>query len=112
MATKTKQQHDPSELETIHEDIEGLAHDINAIMSVLKQGPKKTKQDTSKAVTRVRDFVRACGVNGRRYYGQARKSAGRFATRAHQHIEEKPLQSAGIALAAGLVIGFLASRRK
>jgi len=96
------------QIQAISEDMSQLAEDARALMAatadVAGEKVAEARQRLAAALERSRE-------RGQEIYGRAREKVVAGAQTADEAVREHPYQALGIAFGAGMLIGYLASRR-
>ena len=92
------------ETQTTSNDLGTLAEDARALLAA-------TADVAGEKVGQARQRLAAALERGKEIYGRAKEKAVEGAQAADEAVREHPYQAIGIALGAGVLVGYLVSRR-
>jgi ElaB/YqjD/DUF883 family membrane-anchored ribosome-binding protein len=104
MSGATKANADTADLE---QQLRALRSDVAGLADLLKNFSSQKAADAGKAINEQADEIIA---RGREIAGQASERAKGAVTSIEEHIAEKPVQSAIMALLIGIVVGSMGRR--
>jgi len=98
----------PRTAETLRADLSTLKSDLDALVS---RAPSLSDEELTRAHAQMMAKFSSVRYAARGFADQASRQFNRSVETTHQYVKERPMQSVGIAVGTGLLLGLLFSRR-
>lgn len=102
-----------SDLKTLKTDLEaGAREEADRLRDLAAQADAAMRERAAEVREKARHYYDEARVRGREYYDDASERFDEYQRYLSERVQERPLQSTGIALGVGVIIGLLLAGRR